>query len=58
MVVSKKGGPQYRHPNTLILIIGPPKKVPLILGNPYGEGVSTAASKTSPKQLPRVLVDR
>ena len=31
----KIGGPQYRPQNTIILIIGTPKKVPLILGNPY-----------------------
>ena len=27
-------GPQYRSPNTIILIMGAPKRVPLILGNP------------------------
>ena len=30
----KIGGPQHSHPNTTILIIGIPKKVPLILGSP------------------------
>ena len=34
VVVSQKRGPQYRPQNTIILIIGTPKKVPLILGNP------------------------
>ena len=29
-------GPQYRPPNTIILIIGTPRKVPLILGNYHG----------------------
>ena len=33
MVVSLNRGPQYRPQNTIILIIGTPKKVPLILGN-------------------------
>ena len=28
-------GPQYRPQNTIVLIIGTPKKVPLILGNPH-----------------------
>ena len=32
MVVSQN--PQYRPQNTIILIIGTPKMVPLILGNP------------------------
>ena len=34
MVVSQNRGPQCRPQNTIILIIGTPKKVPLILGNP------------------------
>ena len=34
MVVPKIRGPQYRPQNTIILIMGTPKKVPLILGNP------------------------
>ena len=30
------GGPQYRPPNTTVVLnMGPPKKVPLILGNPH-----------------------
>ena len=35
MVVSQIGGPQYRPQNTIILIMGTPKMVPLILGNPH-----------------------
>ena len=31
----KIGGPQYRPRNTMILIMGTPKKVPPILGNPH-----------------------
>ena len=31
----KIGGPQYRPPNTIMLIMGTPKKVHLIWGNPY-----------------------
>ena len=34
MVISQNRGPQYRPQNTMILIIGTPKMVPLILGNP------------------------
>ena len=34
MVLSQNRGPQYRPQNTIVLIIGIPKKVPLILGNP------------------------
>ena len=34
MVVSQNRGPQYRPPNTTILIMGTPKMVSLILGNP------------------------
>ena len=30
----KIGEPQYRPQNTIVLIIGTPKRVPLILGNP------------------------
>ena len=33
----KIGGPQYRPQYTIVLIIGTPKKVPLILGNPQME---------------------
>ena len=28
-------GPQYRPQNIIVLIIGTPKRVPLILGNPH-----------------------
>ena len=35
MVVSIKSGTQYRAPNTIILLMGTPKRVPLILGNPH-----------------------
>ena len=35
MVISQNKGPQYRLQNTRILIIGTPKRVPLILGNPH-----------------------
>ena len=31
----KIGGPQYRPQNTIVLIIGTPKKEPLILGSPH-----------------------
>ena len=34
MVVSQNRGPQFRPQNTIVLIIGTPKMVPLILGNP------------------------
>ena len=34
MVIYQIRGPQYRPQNTIILIIGTPKMVPLILGNP------------------------
>ena len=34
-VVSQNRGPQYRPQNTIVLIIGTPKMVPLILGNPH-----------------------
>ena len=34
MIVPKRRGPQYRPQNTIVLIRGTPKKVPLILGNP------------------------
>ena len=34
MVLSLKSGTQYSPLNTVVLIIGPPKMVPLILGNP------------------------
>ena len=34
MVVPKIRGPQYRPQHTIVLIMGIPKKVPLILGNP------------------------
>ena len=33
-VISQIGEPQYRPQNAIILIIGTPKKVPLIWGNP------------------------
>ena len=35
MVVSQNKGSQYRPQDTITLIIGTPKKVPLILGNPH-----------------------
>ena len=35
MVVSQNMGSQYRPQNTIVLILGPPNKVPLILGNPH-----------------------
>ena len=35
MVVSQNKGTQYRPQYTIVLIIGTPKKVPLILGNPH-----------------------
>ena len=31
----KIGGPRYRPQNTLVLLIRPPKKVPLLLGNSH-----------------------
>ena len=34
-VVSQNRGPQYEPHYTIVLIIGTPKKVPLILGNPH-----------------------
>ena len=34
MLVSQNRGSQYRPPNTIALIMGTPKMVPLILGNP------------------------
>ena len=34
MVVSQIGGIQYRPQNTMILIVGTPKEVTLIWGNP------------------------
>ena len=34
MVVCQNRGTQFRPPNIIILIIGTPKMVPLILGNP------------------------
>ena len=36
-VVSKKRGPQYRPQHTIVVIMGTPKKVPLILGNRHKE---------------------
>ena len=35
LVVSGNKGTQYRPQNTIVLIIGTPKKVPIILGNPH-----------------------
>ena len=35
MVVSQNKGTQYRPQNTIVLIMGTPKKVPLILGNTH-----------------------
>ena len=35
MVFSQNRGTQHGPPNTIILIMGSPKKVPLILGNPH-----------------------
>ena len=35
MVVPKKRGSQYRPQNTIVLMMGIPKTVPLILGNPH-----------------------
>ena len=37
MVVFLNRGPQYEPQNTIVLIMGTPKKVPLILGNPHIE---------------------
>ena len=34
VVVSQNKGPSYKPQNTLVLVIGTPKMVPLILGNP------------------------
>ena len=34
VVVSQNRGPQYRPQNTIVFIMGTPKKVLLILGNP------------------------
>ena len=34
-------GPQYRPQNTIVLIMGTPKRVPLILGNPHVVEVCT-----------------
>ena len=46
MVVSQNKGTQYRPQNTIVLIIGTPKMVPLILGNPqiYLHDVAKLAS--------------
>ena len=35
MVVSQNKGPQYKPQNTIVLLIGTPKMVPLILGNSH-----------------------
>ena len=35
MVVRHKGGPRYKPHNATVLIIGTPKPVPLMLGNPH-----------------------
>ena len=34
---SKKGEPHHRPQNTIVLIIGTPKKIPLNVGNPISE---------------------
>ena len=34
MVVSQNKGTQYRPPNTTVLVMGTPDKVPLISGKP------------------------
>ena len=44
------GGPQYRPQNTIILIVGTPKMVPLILGNPH-LGSSAEALALSGRKL-------
>ena len=50
------GGPQYRSQNTTVLTMGTPKKVPLILGNPYlgfeDLGSSRYGLSGGPWQLP------
>ena len=45
--VSQNRAPQYRPQNIIILIIGTPKKVPLILGNPHMESLNIHGSMTS-----------
>ena len=37
MVVSQNSGPQYRPQYTIVLLMGTPKLVPLIWGNPHME---------------------
>ena len=39
LVVSQNRGPQYSPQNTIVLIMGTPKMVPLILGNPQFLGL-------------------
>ena len=46
MVVSQNKGAQYRPQNIIVLIMGTPKIVPLILGNPQ---ISTKRSR--PKHI-------
>ena len=52
MVVSLNRGSQNKPPNTIILIIGTPKRVPLLLGNPHMIMVSVDASQ----QLSETLI--
>ena len=42
----KMRGPKYRPPNTIVLIIGTPKMVPPILGNPHMEFLKTRCEST------------
>ena len=49
MVISKNRGNQYRPQQILVLMLGTPRKLPLILGNPHirlgGENRSRKASR-------------
>ena len=50
-VVSLNRGPQYRPQNTIVLIMGTPKMVPLILGNPQVvQGLKASRQSLSLKQ--------
>ena len=53
MVVSQNEGPQYGPQNTIVLIIGTPKMVLLILGNPH---IHTFLRMSRP-QLSRILLN-
>ena len=58
LVVSPNRGIQSRPPNTIILIMGIPKKVPLILGNPQLIADLTGSSQVcSQKLFPAVCLD-